>query len=208
MLGSPDPASVCSPSMKSIVSDSAGRGKGAHSACSGRVSTAGLIDKKQFWMFALVSIFLYPSGQTRQRPGHTLRGDTELTVSCCWPYAVHISAIIVCSRRCKRRICYALGIQAKPDFLRIILCDRQGTRNHLRLVSVAPTMLICVGVVLSGGLLALCVAVMKDLGHVLNRLSFLDWGGHDEGCLEKEEKDTQRRVCLPGRRSIYTYATC
>lgn len=48
-------------------------------------------------------------------------------------------------------------------------------------MSVAPAVLIRVWIILSCRLLALGIAVMKDLGHVPDRITLLDSGRHDDG---------------------------
>ena len=50
IFGSPLPASVCRPLMKSVGSEDGGRGKGVHSACWGSSATLGFRDRKQFSM--------------------------------------------------------------------------------------------------------------------------------------------------------------
>lgn len=51
ILGSPEPARVCRPSMKSVGSEEGGMGKGVHSACWGNRATLGFRERKQFSMF-------------------------------------------------------------------------------------------------------------------------------------------------------------
>lgn len=50
IFGSPLPASVCRPLMKSVGSEDRGRGKGVHSACCGNKATLGFRERKQFSM--------------------------------------------------------------------------------------------------------------------------------------------------------------
>ena len=50
MFGSPLPASVCRPLMKSVGCEEGGIGKGVHSACWGNKATFGLSERKQFSM--------------------------------------------------------------------------------------------------------------------------------------------------------------
>ncbi len=55
-FGSPEPHSVCRPSMKSVGWSAGGMVKGVHSACEASVATFGFSERKQFSTEAGVSI--------------------------------------------------------------------------------------------------------------------------------------------------------
>lgn len=104
---------------------------------------------------------------------------------CCrGPHPVHVDAVVVCPRRCERGVCDALSVQAKPDFLWVVLGHWECARNHLRLMPVAKAMLVCVWVVLTSWLPALQVCVVEDLCNVLDGLALLERCGHCESLLQ------------------------
>lgn len=102
-------------------------------------------------------------------------------MSRCRSHAVHVGAIVVGTRRGKCTVGDALSVQTKADFLRIVLSYWQGARNDLGLVSVVPAVHVRVWIILPGGLLALQVCVVEDLGRVCGGLAFLQrcWHGHE-----------------------------
>lgn len=75
---------------------------------------------------------------------------------CCGrSYPIHVDAVIVGSRSGERRVCDAFRIQSEPGLLWVVLSDWQSARNDLRLVSIAPAMLILIRIILACVLLAL-----------------------------------------------------
>lgn len=103
------------------------------------------------------------------------------TVSCCRSHTIHVCTVVVGTRRSKSTVGDAFSVQTKTDFLRVVLSYWQGAGNDLGLVSVVPAVHVRVWIILSGGLLALQVCVVEDLGRVRGGLAFLQWCWHDDG---------------------------
>lgn len=101
-------------------------------------------------------------------------------MSCCRPYSIHVRAHVMSSWSCESRVCDALCVQTKSNFLRIVLRYRKCARNNLGLVSIAPTLGICIRIIFTSRLPALKVCKMKDAVHVCSWLSSFDWCNHDK----------------------------
>lgn len=103
-------------------------------------------------------------------------------MSSCRSHAVHVGAVVVGTRCSKGTVGDALSVQTEADFLGIVLSYWQGARNDLGLVSVVPAVHVRVWIVFSGGLLALQVCVVEDVGRVGSGLAFLQWCWHGDQC--------------------------
>lgn len=97
------------------------------------------------------------------------------TVSCSRSATVHVSAKVVCAWSCERGICDAFCVQAKSHFVWIVLRYRKCSWNNLRLVSIAPAMLILVWIVCASGLQSLEIGKVEDLLWICDKLALLEF---------------------------------
>lgn len=114
-----------------------------------------------------------PNGEVGRRPSVGLRIRTMGGRG--WG-SIHVSARVRNAWGGERRVVAALGIQAIASILRIVLSHGQSSWNDFGLLTIAPTRLVVVRVILTYGLLSLKFSSVEDLLRIAQRLPLDDDG--------------------------------
>lgn len=95
-------------------------------------------------------------------------------MSSCWPSTIHVSAKVGVSWCGECRVCDSLCIQAKPNFMRVVLRNRQRSWYHLGLMTISPSRLVLIRIILASWLQSLKISEVEDLLRVGDELAFLE----------------------------------